>query len=84
MGFPTISTSRKQDGDRRQIGNAVPPALAEPLRAGEEALKRVRTKRKKEEGVVKVASEDSVELMDNMIRGNRLKDISDLPLDLAV
>jgi len=33
---------------------------------------------------VKVASEDSVELMDNMIRGNRLKDISDLPLDLAV
>ncbi len=34
--------------------------------------------------VVKIASEDSVELMDNMIRGNRLKDISDLPLDLAV
>ena len=34
--------------------------------------------------VLKVASEDSVELMDNMIRGNRLKDISDLPLDLAV
>ena len=34
--------------------------------------------------VAKVASEDSVELMDNMIRGNRLKDISDLPLDLAV
>lgn len=37
-----------------------------------------------EEAIETIGAEDSAELIDNMIRGNRLKDISDLPLDLAV
>jgi hypothetical protein len=31
----------------------------------------------------KIGAEDSIELIETMINGNRLKDISDLPLDLA-
>jgi len=30
-----------------------------------------------------IGAEDSIELVETMINGNRLKDISDLPLDLA-
>ncbi len=37
-----------------------------------------------EQAIEAIGAEDSAELIDNMIRGNRLKDISDLPLDLAV
>jgi hypothetical protein len=37
-----------------------------------------------EQAIGTIGSEDSTELIENMIRGNRLKDISDLPLDLAV
>ncbi|MDD3918271.1 MAG: NgoMIV family type II restriction endonuclease [Synergistaceae bacterium] len=37
-----------------------------------------------EQAIDTIGAEDSAELIDNMIRGNRLKDISDLPLDLAV
>lgn len=37
-----------------------------------------------EQAIKKIGAEDSAELIDNMIRGNRLKDIGDLPLDLAV
>lgn len=34
--------------------------------------------------VKEVGSEDSIETLDTLVRGKRLKDISDLPLDLAV
>ncbi len=34
--------------------------------------------------VQEVASEDAVELLETLVRGKRIKDISDLPLDLAV
>ena len=36
------------------------------------------------EAIVSVGSDDSLELLDTMIQGKRLKDIADLPLDLAV
>jgi hypothetical protein len=36
------------------------------------------------EAIDRIGSEDSSELIRTMIEGNRLKDISDLPLDLAV
>ncbi|MDK2959589.1 MAG: hypothetical protein PWP47_1633, partial [Synergistaceae bacterium] len=36
------------------------------------------------EAIERIGSEDSSELIRTMIEGNRLKDISDLPLDLAV
>lgn len=36
------------------------------------------------EAIDRVGSEDSAELIRTMTGGNRLKDISDLPLDLAV
>ena len=36
------------------------------------------------EAIEHIGSEDSSELIRTMIEGNRLKDISDLPLDLAV
>lgn len=36
------------------------------------------------EAVLQAGSDDSLELLDMMIKGRRLKDISDLPLDLAV
>ena len=34
--------------------------------------------------VKEVGSEDAIELLDTLVSGKRLKDISDLPLDLAV
>jgi hypothetical protein len=37
-----------------------------------------------EQAIRAIGAEDSVELVENMIRGDRLKDIGDLPLDLAV
>ncbi len=37
-----------------------------------------------ERAIRTIGAEDSAELIDNMIRGNRLKDIGDLPLDIAV
>lgn len=37
-----------------------------------------------EETVKRISAEDSVELLDILIKGKRLKDISDLPLDLTV
>lgn len=37
-----------------------------------------------EMAIAAIGAEDSTELVDNMIRGGRLKDIGDLPLDLAV
>ena len=40
--------------------------------------------RELKEAIERIGSEDSSELIRTMIEGNRLKDISDLPLDLAV
>ena len=34
--------------------------------------------------VEEVGSEDACEMLDTLVKGKRLKDISDLPLDLAV
>ena len=34
--------------------------------------------------VKKVGSEDAVETLETLVQGKRLKDISDLPLDLSV
>ena len=34
--------------------------------------------------VKEVGSEDAIEILDTLVQGKRLKDISDLPLDLAV
>ena len=36
------------------------------------------------EAVKESGAEDSIELLDVLVKGKRLKDISDLPLDLAV
>ena len=36
------------------------------------------------EAVSKIGAEDSMELLDILVKGKRLKDISDMPLDLAV
>jgi len=36
------------------------------------------------EAVKEVGAEDSIEMLNILIKGKRLKDISDLPLDLAV
>ena len=36
------------------------------------------------ESVKRLGYEDSIELLDTMISGKRLRDISDLPLDLAI
>ena len=36
------------------------------------------------EAVKEVGAEDSIEILNILIKGKRLKDISDLPLDLAV
>lgn len=36
------------------------------------------------ESVKNIGAEDSMELLDILIKGKRLKDISDLPLDLTV
>lgn len=40
--------------------------------------------RELEMAIAAIGAEDSAELVENMIRGGRLKDIGDLPLDLAV
>ena len=36
------------------------------------------------QAVKEVGSEDAIETLDTLVQGRRLKDISDLPLDLAV